>query len=146
MNKLETAQLGYDQESGSILYLIASLVASNAFAILTIRFPQNFNESKYVAFSTFSLGLMWIAFIFTYLNTADKFQTAVISFTIQMSAMSVLLCLFAPRVFIVLFLSKCKVNDADNRKNTMTGEDCKIRLQDETKSFNFFFNTRNCYY
>uniref|UniRef100_A0A1X7TYM0 G-protein coupled receptors family 3 profile domain-containing protein n=1 Tax=Amphimedon queenslandica TaxID=400682 RepID=A0A1X7TYM0_AMPQE len=67
----------------------------NVLAILTIRFPQNFNESKYVAFSTFSFGLMWIAFIFTYLNTADKFQTAVVSFTIQMSAMVVLLCLFA---------------------------------------------------
>ena len=110
-----------------MVYYSILLIASNALAILTIRFPQNFNESKYVAFSTFSLGLMWIAFIFTYLNTADKFQTAVISFTIQMSAMSVLLCLFAPRVFIVLFLSKRKVNDADNRKNTMTGEDCKMK-------------------
>ena len=110
-----------------MVYYSILLIASNALAILTIRFPQNFNESKYVAFSTFSLGLMWIAFIFTYLNTADKFQTAVISFTIQMSAMSVLLCLFAPRVFIVLFLSKRKVNDADNRKSTMTGEDYKMK-------------------
>ena len=110
-----------------MVYYSILLIASNALAILTIRFPQNFNESKYVAFSTFSLGLMWIAFIFTYLNTADKFQTAVISFTIQMSAMSVLLCLFAPRVFIVLFLSKRKVNDADNRKSTITGEDYKMK-------------------
>ncbi|XP_019857020.1 PREDICTED: metabotropic glutamate receptor-like [Amphimedon queenslandica] len=75
--------------------VVILLIASNVLAILTIRFPQNFNESKYVAFSTFSFGLMWIAFIFTYLNTADKFQTAVVSFTIQMSAMVVLLCLFA---------------------------------------------------
>ena len=110
-----------------MVYYSILLIASNALAILTIRFPQNFNESKYVAFSTFSLGLMWIAFIFTYLNTADKFQTAVISFTIQMSAMSVLLCLFAPRVFIVLFLSKRKVNDADNKKSTITGEDYKMK-------------------
>ena len=109
-----------------MVYYSILLIASNALAILTIRFPQNFNESKYVAFSTFSLGLMWIAFIFTYLNTADKFQTAVVSFTIQMSAMAVLLCLFAPRVFIVLFLSKRTVNDTDNRKNT-SGEDCKMK-------------------
>ena len=110
-----------------MVYYSILLIASNALAILTIRFPQNFNESKYVAFSTFSLGLMWIAFIFTYLNTADKFQTAVVSFTIQMSAMAVLLCLFAPRVFIVLFLSKRTVNDTDNGKNTTTGEDCKMK-------------------
>ena len=110
-----------------MVYYSILLIASNALAILTIRFPQNFNESKYVAFSTFSLGLMWIAFIFTYLNTADKFQTAVVSFTIQMSAMAVLLCLFAPRVFIVLFLSKRTVNDTDNGKNTTSGEDCKMK-------------------
>ena len=67
---------------------------------------------------------MWIAFIFTYFNTADKFQTAVVSFTIQMSAMAMLLCLFAPRVFNVLFLSKRKVYDTDNRK---TGEDCMMK-------------------
>uniref|UniRef100_A0A1X7SQB5 G-protein coupled receptors family 3 profile domain-containing protein n=1 Tax=Amphimedon queenslandica TaxID=400682 RepID=A0A1X7SQB5_AMPQE len=110
-----------------MVYYSILLIASNALAILTIRFPQNFNESKYVAFSTFSLGLMWIAFIFTYLNTADKFQTAVVSFTIQMSAMAVLLCLFAPRVFIVLFLSKRTVNDTDNKKNTMSGEDSMMK-------------------
>ena len=110
-----------------MVYYSILLIASNALAILTIRFPQNFNESKYVAFSTFSLGLMWIAFIFTYLNTADKFQTAVVSFTIQMSAMAVLLCLFAPRVFIVLFLSKRTVNDTDNGKNTTSGEDFKMK-------------------
>ena len=89
-----------------MIYYSVLIIASNALAILTIRFPQNFNESKYVAFSTFALGLMWIAFVFTYLNTSHKFQTAVISFTIQMSALAVLLCLFAPRIFILLFLQK----------------------------------------
>ena len=42
-----------------MLYLSTLLIASNALAVLTIRFPENFNESKYVAFSTFSLGLIY---------------------------------------------------------------------------------------
>ena len=85
-----------------MLYLSALMIASNALAILTIRFPENFNESKYVAFSTFSLGLIWIAFIMTYFATDAQFQSAVISLAIQVSASAVLVCLFGPRVFIMM--------------------------------------------
>ena len=85
-----------------MLYLSALMIASNGLAVLTIRFPQNFNESKYVAFSTFSLGLIWIAFIVTYFATDAQFQSAVISLSIQVSALAVLVCLFGPRVFIMI--------------------------------------------
>ena len=71
-----------------MLYFSALLIASNALAVLTIRCPANFNESKYVSFSTFSLGLMWFLFILSYIAT-DKstIQTAVVSSTIQLSAL-----------------------------------------------------------
>ena len=85
-----------------MLYLSALLIVSNGLAILTIRFPQNFNESRYVAFSTFALGLTWIAFILTYVATEAKYQSAVISVAIQLSALAVLVCLFGPRVFIMI--------------------------------------------
>ncbi|XP_003387246.2 PREDICTED: metabotropic glutamate receptor 3-like [Amphimedon queenslandica] len=87
-----------------MLYFSALLIASNALAVLTIRFPANFNESKYVSFSTFSLGLMWFLFILSYIATNDStIQTAVISSTIQLSALAVLFCLFGPRVVIMIF-------------------------------------------
>lgn len=89
-----------------MIYLSILIIASNVLAILTIRFPENFNESKHVAFSTFALGLIWIAFVFIYLNTSDKFQTAVISFTLQMSGLAVLFCLFVPRIFILFLVPK----------------------------------------
>ena len=86
-----------------MLYFSTLMIASNGLAVLTIRFPQNFNESKYVAFSTFSLGLIWIAFIITFLTTDAQFQPAVISLAIQLSALAVLVCLFGPRIFIMIF-------------------------------------------
>ena len=87
-----------------MLYFSALLIASNALAVLTIRFPANFNESRYVSFSTFSLGIMWFLFILSYIATDDStIQTAVISSTIQLSALAVLGCLFGPRVFIMIF-------------------------------------------
>ena len=56
-----------------MVYFTALTIASNALAILTIQFPQNFNESKYVAFSTFALTLMWIlVFIPSYVATAKQ--------------------------------------------------------------------------
>ena len=85
-----------------MLYISALMIASNALAIFTIRFPQNFNESRHVAFSTFSLGLIWIAFIITYFATDTQFKPAVILLAIQLSALAVLVCLFGPRVFIMI--------------------------------------------
>ena len=95
-----------------MLYLSALMIVSNALAILTIRFPQNFNESRYVAFSTFSLGLTWIAFIITYFATETQFQSAVISLAIQLSALAVLVCLFGPRVFIMIVWPSQNVKSA----------------------------------
>ena len=91
-----------------MVYFTALTIASNALAILTIKFPQNFNESKYVAFSTFALTLMWIlVFIPSYIATAEiTIQTAVTLLTIQLSALAVLSCLFGPRVFIMIVWPK----------------------------------------
>ena len=85
-----------------MLYYTVLLIASNALAMFTIRFPENFNEVKYVAFSTFSIGLIWLAFIPTYFATEDEFRTAIISFAIQMSALAVLVCMFGSRIFIMI--------------------------------------------
>ena len=115
-----------------MLYLSVLMIASNALAILTIRFPQNFNESKYVAFSTFAMGLVWIAFIITYFATDAQFQSAVISLAIQLSALAVLVCLFCPRVFIMIVWPSQNVKSASRAaksgslslaKTTMTTTD-----------------------
>ena len=99
-----------------MLYFSALLVVSNALAMLTIRFPANFKEVVYVALSTFCIGIVWIAFIITYFATDDEFQTAIVSFALQMSAFSVLLCLFAPRVFIIIFLPERNITEATLKK------------------------------
>ena len=87
-----------------MIYYTALLVASNILAVLTIRFPENFNESKYIASSTFALSVMWLGFISGYFASDVINQTAVIAFTVQMSAFAVLICLFGPRIFLMIFL------------------------------------------
>ena len=85
-----------------LLYYTALMIASNALAILTIRFPQNFNESKYIAFSTFSLGLIWLAFLFLFGILGTELHIALVSLAIQLSALAVLVCVFGPRAFIMI--------------------------------------------
>ena len=103
-----------------MVYFTALTIASNALAIVTIQFPQNFNESKYVAFSTFALTLMWIlAFIPSYIATANTtIQTAVTLLTIQLSALAVLSCLFGPRVFIMIVWPKQNVQTSTAVKSS----------------------------
>ena len=86
-----------------IAYCTVLMIAGNALAILTIRFPENFNESKYIAFSTFSFGVIWIAFVLTSFATDGTLNVALIPFAIQLCALAVLVCLFGPRVFIMIF-------------------------------------------
>ena len=101
-----------------ILYLSALIIASNALAVLTIQFPQNFNESKYMAFSTFALVLIWLAFIITYGTIDAQFRPAVISLAIQLSALAVLVCLFGPRVFIMIVQPTKKAKSVGTADNT----------------------------
>ena len=93
-------------------HFFSVLITSNASAMLTIRFPSNFNEVRYVAFSTFSIGLIWLLFIIAYFATENEFRTAVISFAIQKSAMAVLVCMFGSRFMIIIFSSN-KTKDSN---------------------------------
>ena len=104
-----------------VLYDTLLIMACNALAILTIRFPANFNESKYIAFSTFALGLIWLAFIPTFFSTENELRTAVISSALNLSAFAVLLCIFGPRVFIVIFLPDLNTAEysTHNKKQTI---------------------------
>jgi metabotropic glutamate receptor 2/3/metabotropic glutamate receptor 6/7/8 len=109
-----------------VVYLSALIITSNALAILTIRFPANFNEAKFVAFSTFTVGLVWIASIATYFSTDVTTQSAVISFGIQLSSMCIIIGLFGGRVCMMIFFPSKNVKDkyyigstVENKPNEM---------------------------
>ena len=93
-----------------MLYYSALLVTSNILAVLTIRFPDNFNESKYVSFATFSLTFLWLVYIPSYVITAKTInQGPVTSFMIQISSIVTLLSLFGTRCLIMIFWPKKNV-------------------------------------
>uniref|UniRef100_A0A1X7V223 G-protein coupled receptors family 3 profile domain-containing protein n=1 Tax=Amphimedon queenslandica TaxID=400682 RepID=A0A1X7V223_AMPQE len=122
-----------------MIYFSGLLIASNALAVMTIRFPINFNEAKYVAFATFSLVLTWFFFMLAFIVSQNTpYQGAALSTAIQVSAVAVLLSLFGPRVFIMIawphrnaerhssVISKIMPLGTQNRTSIMPSDDNKI--------------------
>lgn len=91
--------VGYE----TILIAICTLLGALSFS-----YPENFNEAKYVAFASLSTLVIWIALIITYFATMSmqEFQNIAVSLAVVMTGYAVLLCLFGPKLFIILLQPK----------------------------------------
>ncbi|CAF1320134.1 unnamed protein product [Adineta steineri] len=92
----------------SLVYNMLLVISCTAYAIKTRQIPENFNEAKHIGFAMYSICIIWLAFIsiFFGLRSSEnwfRIQFVTLAICLSLSATIILLCLFAPKLYIILF-------------------------------------------
>lgn len=113
--------------------------------------PENFNEAKFISFTTILVGIIIIAFIPTYRYVMGVSRILVVTFTIFITAFSCMGCLFLPKLYIILLhpernvlsnnnddTATCQTPEQQNHSaRTSVTDDLSPDLEDNTKAPRF---------
>ncbi|KAF6037010.1 hypothetical protein EB796_004685 [Bugula neritina] len=89
----------------SLTYNMALIIVCTVHAVFTRNIPSDYNESKFIGFTMYTTCIIWLSFCPVYFGMKSSYtiQVTTLCTAIILSASVALVCLFGPKVYIILF-------------------------------------------
>ncbi|XP_032761018.1 vomeronasal type-2 receptor 116-like [Rattus rattus] len=91
---------------GTLAFLCVLAFSSYFVAFLSRNLPDIFNEAKFLAFSMLVFCSVWVTFLPVYHSTTGKAMLVMEISSILASSASILILIFAPKCYVILFRSE----------------------------------------
>ena len=91
-------------------FILLSLVCAG-YACKARRLPENFNETRYIGSAMYVLLISWVSFYPVDTSLEGFYTTIVACATALVTAYGILLCVFAPKLFVILLRPEQNTNE-----------------------------------
>ncbi|CAH3168411.1 unnamed protein product [Porites evermanni] len=91
-------------------FILLSLVCAG-YAFKARRLPENFNETRYIGSAMYVLLISWVSFYLVDTSLEGFYTTIVACATALVTAYGILLCFFAPKLFVILLRQEQNTNE-----------------------------------
>lgn len=87
----------------ALTYNVLIIIFCTIYAFRTRKTPANFNEARYIGFAMYTTCIIWVAFLPVQIGVNKDYATITLSINTTLNATTLLLCIFGPKVYILVF-------------------------------------------